>query len=97
MQLKISRKALFDHEDRLYESDENNDNIQIHVDGVARYEIIKKTKTIVTVEMNSAAIKEFLDDADYYKECMEGDELPLGRMFARAAESVKKQIAKDGK
>ena len=94
MRLKISRAALSDHEDRLYYDSECDGSIKVHVDGLEKtYRIIKQTKTITTVEMNQAAINEFLSDADYYRECMEGDELPLGRMFARAAESVKKQIA----
>jgi hypothetical protein len=92
MRLKISTQALDDHQERLYESNESTDTIKVHVDGYARFTIIKRTKTVTTVEMETAAITEFLSDADYYDECMEEDMLPVGKMFARAAASVRKQI-----
>ena len=92
MKLRISTQALQDHESRLYESDGSTDTLKVHVDGFARYTIIKRTKTVTTVEMEKEAISEFLSDADYYDECMEEDMLPVGRMFARAAKSVRKQI-----
>ena len=54
MRLKISTKALDDHESRLYGSDESTDTVLVHQDRVgATYTIIKRTKTVTTVEMSS--------------------------------------------
>lgn len=96
MKLRISTQALDDHQQRLYESEQSTDTVQVHVDGYAKFTIIKRTKTVTTVDMDQAAISEFLSDADYYEECMEEDMLPVGRMFARAAKSVRKQILRGG-
>ena len=96
MKLRISTQALDDHQERLYESEQSTDTVQVHVDGYAKFTIIKRTKTVTTVDMDQAAVTEFLSDADYYEECMEEDMLPVGKMFARAAKSVRKQILRGG-
>ena len=98
MRLKISTKALDDHESRLYGSDESTDTVLVHFeDSSCVYTIIKRTKTVTTVEMNDEAIKEFLSDADHWIHIMEmkafaweGDD--TGKVFKRAAASVRKQL-----
>ena len=98
MRLKISTKALWDHQSRLYCSDESTDTVLVHFeDSSCVYTVIKRTKTVTTVEMNEPAIKEFLSDADHWIFIMEmngfawdGDD--TGKVFKRAAASVRKQI-----
>jgi len=96
MRLKISTRALDDHASRLYYRDETNTDIQQMIsseDSNCRYTIIKYTKTITTVEMNGAAIKEFLSDADFYADPdFRSDFGNLGLAFERAAANVRKQI-----
>ena len=93
MRLKISTKALDDYESRLYGSDESTDTVLVHQDRVgATYRIIKRTKTVTTVEMSAEAIADFLDDGDYQAEFNSEDNDPYGLMWARAAASVRKQI-----
>ena len=97
MRLKISTKALWDHESRLYCSDESTDTVLVHFeDSSCVYTIIKQTKTVTTVEMNEPAIKEFLNDADYWIDCMKMNVLDeddnTGKLYERAAASVRKQI-----
>lgn len=97
MRLKISTKVLDDHDDRLYGHDDSTDTVRVHQDTVgAIYTIIKRTKTVTTVEMSSEAIADFLDDCDYqveFNEC-DGDEYmnSLTKACERAAASVRKQL-----
>jgi hypothetical protein len=92
MRLKISTKALDDHESRLYGSDESTDTVLVHQDRVgATYTIIKRTKTVTTVEMSSEAIADFLDDCDYQDEFCDIEEDRTG-VYARAIKSVRKQL-----
>jgi hypothetical protein len=97
MRLKISTKALDDHDSRLYCSDESTDTVRVHFeDSSCIYTIIKRTKTVTTVEMNEPAIKEFLSDADYWVDCMQCGAIDqddnTGRLYERAAASVRKQL-----
>lgn len=93
MRLKISTNALNDHGSRLYGHENSTDTVRVHQDIVgATYSIIKITKKVMTVEMSDAAIKEFLDDADYCKESMIDDSPSIARLFERAAASVRKQL-----
>ena len=94
MRLRISTRALDDHESRMYCSDESTETVKVHIDQPeSTYTIIKRTKLVTTIDISERAIKEFLDDADYYAEFKDemGDE---GYMFERAAASVRKQLAK---
>ncbi len=93
MRLKISTKALDDHESRLYGHDDSTDTVLVHQDKVgATFTIIKRTKTVTTVEMSAEAIADFLDDGDYQAEFNSEDNDPYGLMWARAIKSVRKQI-----
>jgi hypothetical protein len=93
MRLKISTKALDDHESRLYGHDASTDTVLVHQDKVgATYTIIKRTKTVTTVEMSAEAIADLLDDGDYQAEFNSEDNDPYGLMWARAITSVRKQI-----
>ena len=93
MRLKISTKALDDHESRLYGHDDSTDTVLVHQDKVgATYTIIKRTKTVTTVEMSAEAIADLLDDGDYQAEFNSEDNDPYGLMWARAIKSVRKQI-----
>jgi hypothetical protein len=97
MRLKISTNALWDHENRLYRSDESTDTVLVHFeDSNCVITIIKRTKTVTTVEMNEPAIKEFLSDADYWIHCMQFGAIEeddnTGKLYERAAASVRKQI-----
>ena len=100
MRLKISTKALWDHESRLYCSDESTDTVLVHFeDSSCVYTIIKRTKTVTTVEMNEPAIKEFLNDADYWIDCMRigaiDEDDNIGKLYERAAASVRGQLEKN--
>ena len=94
MRLKIATKALSDHQSRLYGADGSTDTMLVNTeDPSLTYLIIKRTKTVTTVEMNEAAIKEFLSDADFYADPDFRDDFGnLGLIFERAAASVRKQI-----
>ena len=93
MRLKISTNALDDHESRLYGHDDSTDTVLVHQDKVgATYTIIKRTKTVTTVEISAEAIADFLDDGDYQAEFNSEDKDPYGLMWARAIKSVRKQI-----
>jgi hypothetical protein len=100
MRLKISTKALDDHESRLYGHDDSTDTVLVHQDRVgATYTIIKRTKTITTVEISAEAIADFLDDMDYQHENLrewlrddDAERIAYGRSCGRAAASVRKQI-----
>jgi hypothetical protein len=100
MRLKISTNALDDHNSRLYGHDDSTDTMQVHIDMVgATYTIIKRTKTVITVEMSEAAIADFLSDMDYQhsnlREWLADDDaerIAYGRACGRAAASVRKQI-----
>jgi hypothetical protein len=96
MKLKISSRALQDHDSRLYGHDDSTDTVRVHQDIVgATYTIIKRAKTVTTVEMNEVTIKEFLSDADFYADPDFRDDFGvLGLMFERAAASVRKQLEK---
>ena len=92
MKLKISTKALDDHDDRLYSNDDSTDTVRVHKDRVgATYTIIKRTKTVTTVEMSSEAIADFLDYCDYQDEFCDIEEGRTG-VYARAIKSVRKQL-----
>ena len=92
MKLKISTRVLDDHNSRLYGHDDSTDTVQVHLDKVgAIYTIIKRTKTLTTVEMSSEAIADFLDDCDYQDEFCDIEEDRTG-VYARAIKSVKKQL-----
>ena len=97
MKLKISTKALDDHDSRLYGHDDSTDTVRVHLDRVgATYTIIKRTSTMTTVDMSNEAIADFLDDCDYqveFNNC-DGDEYmtSLTKACERAAASVRKQI-----
>lgn len=92
MRLKISTNALDDHDSRLYGHEDSTDTVRVHIDKVgATYTIIKRTKTVTTVEMSSEAIKDFLDDCDYQDEFCDIEEGRTG-VYARAIKSVKKQL-----
>lgn len=95
MRLKIATKALSDHQSRLYGADGSTDTRLVNTeDPSLTYLIIKSTKTVTTVEMNEAAIREFLSDADFYADPDFRDDFGnLGLVFERAAASVRKQIA----
>jgi len=93
MRLKISTRALDDHDSRLYGHDGSTDTVRVHQDKIgATYTIIKRTKTITTVEISAEAIADFLDDGDYQAEFNSDDNDPYGLMWARAIKSVRKQI-----
>lgn len=94
MKLKISTKALNDHQSRLYGADGSTDTMLVNTeDANLVFTIIKRTKTVTTVEMNEAAIKEFLSDADFYADPDFRDDFGnLGLLFERAAASVRKQL-----
>ena len=92
MKLKISTKVLSDYDSRLYGHDDSTDTVRLHQDIVgAIYTIIKRTKTVTTVEMSSEAIKDFLDDCEYQDEFCDIEEGRTG-IYARAIQSVKKQL-----
>lgn len=92
MKLKISTMALSDHDSRLYGHDDSTDTVRVHQDKVgAIYTIIKRTKTVTTVEMSNEAIAEFLDDCDYQDEFCDIEQGRTG-VYARAIKSVKKQL-----
>lgn len=92
MKLKISTIVLSDHDSRLYGHDDSTDTVRVHQDKVgAIYTIIKRTKTVTTVEMSNEAIAEFLDDCDYQDEFCDIEQGRTG-VYARAIKSVKKQL-----
>jgi hypothetical protein len=78
----------------LYCSDESTDTVLVHFENPnCVYTIVKRTKTVTTVEMNEPAIKEFLSDADYYADPDFRDDFGnLGLLFERAVASVRKQL-----
>ncbi len=97
MKLKISTKVLDDYDSRLYGHDDSTDTVRVHQDIVgATYTIIKRTKTVTTVEMSNEAIADFLDDCDYqveFNDCADDKFLTsLTKACERTATSVRKQL-----
>ena len=101
--LTLSRVALGDHINRLYESQDITSTELHHTDGAGfgTITILKERKRLLTISADDAAVKELLADFDYYIDAQEGGTLEQGcaglvRSMKVAAANIRTTLNKVG-